>query len=421
MPVDPRVLEAIGNPTGGKLGDIAKTYVNARQIAIENKRAGAQAQIEKRLADAKLDESERDLLLTDSKILYAVTEQFKESARQNPIIAKDPKAYGAYMTKVTEGLPEEVISKLQGKMPQDLAIINENSRMMMNALGSAKDSKAPTKRTVVTRMDEDTGVAYKKDYLYEGNEVTYTSPEYADVEVTAETDLTSSQSGKELIDFQSATEASLNMMDVATEVVNAVRTSPESAGYSGNIISGVNEVVRTMDGLVTSIRPDIKSDVIEIGNGKNKVAVKKSELGDRYGEELSDFRNSAIWNEQLDSMLINLAYMAAAAKGQTGRGLSDKDLEMNMKEVGKTTDPIGVERVIRSFVKRTVGAYSNKAMVKGKDGSKYVDMVNKRLDKFDSMWGGENSDVSFSIDTDPDSLNDDQLPGYLEWLKQQSK
>lgn len=43
MPVSPQILAAIADPTGGRLGDIGKTYATAKQRSIENERAAEKA------------------------------------------------------------------------------------------------------------------------------------------------------------------------------------------------------------------------------------------------------------------------------------------------------------------------------------------------------------------------------------------
>lgn len=409
MPVNPQILSMIANPTQGRLGDIGQTYVSTKLAAEKNRMAQEKLDVETMLANANMDQAEMDLFKDEAKALYGATSAYlsdvsgdpEKGIPSRPELATDPRAYEQYMNNLTEGMPSGVVDKFKGLLPPQIAELNSKTGAIVSVMEGSKTSQVPTKRTRVVRVDKDSGLVYKKDTLYNPDGTPREeSPEYADIDVTAATELTKSQTGKELIDFQDATVASLNMIDVATEVVEAIRTSPQSAGYSGNILSGVNEVVRTMGGLVETMRPDMAGDKVQIGNGKNAEIISKQALGDRYSDELSKFRNSAIWNEELDSMLINLAYQAAAAKGQTGRGLSDKDLEMNMKEVGKTTDPIGVERVIKRFALRTVKAYRNKATVKGKENSKYVDMVDNRIAEFEKLFSESSVNVQDMSDED---------------------
>jgi len=276
-------------------------------------------------------------------------------------------------------------------IPEGMPLSQVDAKLKQIQLQVNGTPEAPTKRTFSAGVN-DKGQNLVTDRLYQGNKVIEESKPYVKKEIdrTAQVDAYNYEGkgarDKQLIDFEDATTASLNVMDTSTEVINAIRTSPESAGFSGNVLSVINDSVQTVSNLVSVMRPDSAGDSVKITDGKKSKIVKKSSIGDLYGDELSGFRNSAIWSQELDSMLVNLGYQAAMAKGQTGRGLSDMDLKLNMREVGKVTDNVGVERLIRKFTKRTISAYKNKAKVKGRLNSRYTEMVDVRMAEFDKLW-----------------------------------
>jgi len=153
--IDPRVLANIANPTGGKLTQIGGILAEGRQRGIENKRADEKlvedkktADLARQVAEAQLETIEVGNLLNNSKILSGVTDQFRLDVQKNPKIATDPNVYNAYMTKATEGLPDDVVSKFQGILPNQIETINRHSKRMVNVLTDVVDKKAPTTRKV---------------------------------------------------------------------------------------------------------------------------------------------------------------------------------------------------------------------------------------------------------------------------------
>ena len=192
---------------------------------------------------------------------------------------------------------------------------------------------------------------------------------------------TRAQAGKEIVDFENASIAALNAMDVADEAINLISKTPEIGGYSGVVIRGLNELNQTISNVAKTVRDDV-GETFKFTDGKQTKIISREQLGDMYSDELSVFRKSAIHSQELESALINLGYMAAAMKGQTGRALSDTDLRLNMKEVGKITDPIAAQKVLKNFVSRAVNGLENTAKIKGYEGTKPINLVTDRLKKF---------------------------------------
>ena len=192
---------------------------------------------------------------------------------------------------------------------------------------------------------------------------------------------TKAQEGKETVDFENASIAALNSMDVADEAIDLISKTPEIGGYSGAVIRGLNELNQTISNVAKTVRDDV-GETFKFTDGKETRIVSREQLGDMYGDELGVFRKSAIHSQELESALINLGYMAAAMKGQTGRALSDTDLRLNMKEVGKITDPVAAKRVLKNFVSRAVNGLQNTAKVKGYENTRPMNLVVDRLKKF---------------------------------------
>jgi hypothetical protein len=82
-----------------------------------------------------------------------------------------------------------------------------------------------------------------------------------------------------------------------------------------------------------------------------------------FNKTFGDAGNQA----EFRSIMINLAYLAAAANGQTGRTLSDKDLALHLEQLGATfggssglKTPTGVIRAISGWYNRQINTASIK-------------------------------------------------------------
>jgi len=152
MPVNPRVLEAIGNPTGGKLGDIANTYVNARQISIENKRQQELLDMKKKEAEensavntlemkAKLleyDEKKKEDNYSDSRIVAAWIDRFKQDAQANPEIATNPDVYRQYVSQSIQSIDDpDVLKILHSTPPSQLPNVRRNAQLAIDTYSEA--------------------------------------------------------------------------------------------------------------------------------------------------------------------------------------------------------------------------------------------------------------------------------------------
>ena len=91
---------------------------------------------------------------------------------------------------------------------------------------------------------------------------------------------------------------------------------------------------------------DVKEDSTEFKNFENMVQQES-------GKSLRDILGDVVYNDvRLRSRFLQLAYVAAAVNGQTGRTLSDKDLAYHIEIVGlgQTSDPKVLIRNLDSFV-----------------------------------------------------------------------
>ena len=87
------------------------------------------------------------------------------------------------------------------------------------------------------------------------------------------------------------------------------------------------------------------------------------ELAQRYGGVNIDPnapQDAATRNSQIQALLINLAFSMAAAQGQTGRNLSDRDLELQLQALGRSANPEQFQAAIETTVGRIYAQYLNR-------------------------------------------------------------
>ena len=145
-------------------------------------------------------------------------------------------------------------------------------------------------------------------------------------------------------------------------------TSFINRGFN-NATSTINAIA-TLGGLESPFSTDEEGGIFERGTGKNAAAIHEILMRGTQGENIDDELNAAmgvfqkdtgfkfrqegdVYTIQYNANMLKLAYVAAAAAGQTGRTLSDKDLAFFLEQVGygKTTSPIGQIQYLTNFVK----------------------------------------------------------------------
>jgi hypothetical protein len=77
----------------------------------------------------------------------------------------------------------------------------------------------------------------------------------------------------------------------------------------------------------------------------------------QYGEQIG---GAAEANARIRSIMIPLAFAMASAKGQTGRHLSDRDVALQMEEIGNSRSPRQFQAALTDMVGRIYEGYSTK-------------------------------------------------------------
>ena len=182
-------------------------------------------------------------------------------------------------------------------------------------------------------------------------------------------------------------------------------TDPENSMFSKKATGG--NVGREGTGYnAEALYELLQQDMMDPGSVDDQLAAAMSEFEGATNYKFIDKLSSgSLATIEYNSRLLKLAYAAAAAAGQTGRTLSDKDLEFFLKMVGgRGNDDPQVQRiVIRNFIQDITREVDNDPRV----------MLNKR--KINNQYDMNNPTQRGIIKTYYDEVIDDKtkkITGY---------
>jgi hypothetical protein len=114
-----------------------------------------------------------------------------------------------------------------------------------------------------------------------------------------------------------------NFTNLANKLINEIAENPEGGLAVGSAAAFADRLTSEVQGAA-----DIIARAKETGAYEDDLAKYESK-----------FTASGIATEKQKTIVLNLAYQFAAAKGQEGRGLSDKDFENALRVVGSSGNP----------------------------------------------------------------------------------
>lgn len=141
-----------------------------------------------------------------------------------------------------------------------------------------------------------------------------------------------------------------NIVDTGNQVLSLIDEGGEGAvDTAGKVAQGITGITSTLTGLAQNFGVDISK--FESGaSADERVAKAESILGKASGV-----------SAQIRSALVDLAYAAAAANGQTGKAVSDKDFENNLRQLGSGSGGMkNFKSTLISFLERNQSKFKNK-------------------------------------------------------------
>lgn len=139
---------------------------------------------------------------------------------------------------------------------------------------------------------------------------------------------------RQLRDKQSAARS---FVETAGDAIDLLQENPDINTFTGQASALINDLQQEAKALARNSGFEIESKVLEDST--------YSDSFDRLG----------IDNRRMRSMITALAFKAAAASGQTGRGVSDRDVRRFIEEVGaNASDPRAFAATLQDVASRTV-------------------------------------------------------------------
>lgn len=129
----------------------------------------------------------------------------------------------------------------------------------------------------------------------------------------------------------------------AADVVTSIAGHGELLGLTGAGVRFVNEINANVESLA-------KLTGINIKASKDVAA---------YEETLDGLRGTAAASAEVRSLVVGLAFAAAAASGQSGRDVSNRDVERFITQIGDSADPQVFTQVLLNLVTEINRKYSD--------------------------------------------------------------
>ena len=126
----------------------------------------------------------------------------------------------------------------------------------------------------------------------------------------------------------------------ARNLIGDITGRPEVVSAAGGIARAVNSLRSTAEGL-------LRSSGVPISVGGETATVDQLLNEENYRDVLQEL---GVTNSQVRSRMIGLAFAAAAAAGQTGRGVSDRDIELFIRRIGDSADPTATINVLKDLI-----------------------------------------------------------------------
>lgn len=140
-----------------------------------------------------------------------------------------------------------------------------------------------------------------------------------------------------------STEADLRGMEASTrsfihtanDAIELIQNTPDVNTFTGRAAGLVNDLQAEANALGRSMGLDFNAETLD------------------PSAHSETFDNLGIQSQRMRSMITSLAFQAAAASGQTGRSVSDRDVQRFIREVGaQASDPRAFEQVLKDVSNR---------------------------------------------------------------------
>lgn len=183
---------------------------------------------------------------------------------------------------------------------------------------------------------------------------------------------------RQLRDKMAAAESFVN---TAHDAINLLEENPD-----------INTLTAGASSLVNDLQQEVKAFARNSG-----LEIEPSVLNENTYND--SFDRLGIDNRRMKSLITSLAFKAAAASGQTGRGVSDRDVRRFIEEVGATSsDPRAFAATLTDLAERTIRDVRINARTRGMD----VEDMDFGLSSLPRLSGGDkqggDADIVYELD-----------------------
>jgi len=202
---------------------------------------------------------------------------------------------------------------------------------------TARNISLPNVGTVIGQVDEQGRVFYK------GQEVT-DQAQFAPQRVEQGEPGAFGTTQKQEFDIRSARVAAQNYVNTAEDAIALLEESPDVNTFVGRAASVANALEAEGKAIARATGVEFDESILEPSN---------------YS---SQFEDLGINNRRLQGIITSGAFQAAAAAGQTGKAVSDKDMQFFIGQFGAdASDPQAFAASLKDSVNRTVRNLRNRS------------------------------------------------------------
>jgi len=328
-----------------KLGLLESEHgIKMESLLAEQKRQEAQAHKAERLGILRQQEFDANQRAAQAQQLAGMLLFGKESVPPNQLstylnqVADAAERDGVFPKEVIDQFRKDVVDDPQGALDGALA-----------ALGSAPEQAEPDRANIVPRdsnrpvtasIDPQTNIASFFDQ--EGNQQFLRPGEYSitgqNITGTSEEVLGDTEA-RQLRDAEVATK---QFLATTGDALSLLQDSPDINTFAGRFAGLVNDLQQEGKAVARALGKEFDENILD---------------PTRYSDSTESgvgFDELGIQNRRMQSIITSLAFQAAAASGQTGRSVSDRDVRRFIGEIGASAaDPRAFAVVLRDVAERT--------------------------------------------------------------------
>jgi hypothetical protein len=147
------------------------------------------------------------------------------------------------------------------------------------------------------------------------------------------------------------------------DIIKTIKETPKASLFVGDVVQFTDSVIQNIDAGTNLLSKASDNPIYK--NLQEDIFVVKDEGGaDITNNVKNQIKNISKGNAKLESQIKDLAYLFAAARGQEGRGLSDKDFQNALNIISGGVGPEGRIAVINDVKRRFKRDLTDKLSIK---------------------------------------------------------